>query len=112
MDEIVVRVARTVACLPRLRILSLLARSDKMTPTHVSRDLRIPLDMVCAHLRRLTTAGLIVTRRSGTWCYCAAQSPYAEGALSAKITAWLRSMLGAPKRALKHCGPDRKSRET
>jgi len=105
MDEITVRVFRTIACLTRLRILSHLARADEVAPTTLARELGVPLDLVCAHLRRLSVAGLILRRRSGAWCYCAARSPYGSETLSGKTTSWLREALRRPEQVTKNCGP-------
>ena len=104
MDEIIVRVTRTIACTPRLRILSCLARAKERTPTDLARDLEMPKNVVSTHLRRLSSAGLLHRRRSGTWCYCAAESAYSDEALSGKAMAWLRAILAAPKRTAQHCG--------
>ena len=101
MDEIVVRVARAIACLPRLRILSFLSRVDEATPTQLAKELRMSLDVVSAHLRRLSAVGLIQRRRSGVRCYCAARSPYSDKALSGKLTSWLRSLLASPAQTMK-----------
>ena len=101
MDEIVVRVARALACLPRLRILSYLSREGEAPPTHVAKELDMPLDMVSGHLRQLTSTGLIQRRRSGVWCYCAAESPYSEEALSGKLMSWLRQVLKSPTQSAK-----------
>jgi len=60
------------------------------------------VDVVCIHLRRLASAGLIQRRRSGVWCYCAARSPYSDQALSGKIMSWLRGALRNPARIIKH----------
>ena len=98
MDEVVVRVLRALACLARLRILSCLARTPETTPTDLARQLRMRLDLVCTHLRRLTSAGLIMRRRSGVWCTCRARSPYGEKALSGRLTSWVCRVLRTPGR--------------
>ena len=105
MDEIIVRVARTVACLPRLRILSYLARCHETTPTDLAKELDIPLDMVCTHLSRLSTAGLVERRRSAAWCYCSAGSPYSHTTLSGKLAAWLYAILRDPVSGINDFGP-------
>ena len=97
MNEIVVRVLRALACLARLRMLCCMARTDEITPTDLARELRMRLDLVCTHLRRLTSAGLIERRRSGVWCYCRARSPYPDEAFSAKITSWVCRLLRSPR---------------
>ena len=99
MHEIVVRVLRVLACFARLRILSCLARTHETTPTDIARQLRMRLGLVCTHLRRLTSAGLIQRRHSGVWCYCRAQSPYREEAFSARVTSWVCRVLRKPTRA-------------
>ena len=96
MYEIIVRVLRVVACLPRLRILSCLALTRETTPTALARQLGMRLDLVCVHLQRLTWAGLIQRRRSGVWCYCRARSPYRKEAFSARLTAWVCRVLRTP----------------
>lgn len=103
MEEIIVQIARTIACFTRLRILSLLARAGEVSPTRLATDLHIPIAQVSAHLRRLSAAGLILRRRSGTWCYCVSQSPYSEHALSGKVASWLFSILKSPAQAIKYC---------
>jgi len=110
MDEIIVRIARAMACVARLRILSRLARVGEMSPTELARQLRMSPDLVCAHLRRLSAAGLILRRRSGAWHYCKAESPYSREALSGKLTSWLCELLRKPRRAARSCGvPQRRS---
>jgi len=99
MDEIVVRVLRALACRARLRMLSCLACTEEATPTDLARQLRMRLDLVCTHLRRLASAGLIVRRRSGARCYCRARSPYSQEAFSGKLTSWMYRRLRAAGRA-------------
>jgi len=101
MDDIIVRVTRTLACTARLRILSSLTQSNKTTPTALARKLGMPLTMVCTHLRRLSSAGLIKRRRSGSRCYGIAESPYGEGTLSGEIMLWLRHALRDPTKTIK-----------
>ena len=103
MDEIIVRVIRTVACLARLRILSHLSRADEMAPTGLARELGMSPDLVCTHLRRLASAGLIQRRRSGVWHHCTARSPYSEQAFSGRLMSWLCEVLRTPAATLKHC---------
>lgn len=90
------QVARTLACEARLRILSCLAADQDVSPTALSRRLRMPLPVVCAHLRRLSASGLIQRRRSGAWCYAVARSPYSQQAFSGRVASWLFSMLKQP----------------
>jgi DNA-binding transcriptional ArsR family regulator len=104
MDEIVVKVARTLACLTRLAILSRLVRQGETAPTQLVRGLSIRLDTLSVHLRRLADAGLIQRRRSGAWTYCSAESPYSEEAFSGKVTAWVRRLLQDPVAAAKDYG--------
>ena len=106
MDEIIVRVARALACLTRLKILSCLARKKEVMPSVLARDLGIGLDAVCMHLRRLSDAGLILRRRSGARCYCLAESAYGEGTLSGKMSQWIRGLLGDPVRTRRNYGVD------
>ncbi len=94
MDELIVRVMRTVASTTRLRILSHLMRRGEMLPSKVARDLRMARPLLSVHLARLAFAGLLKRRRSGTWCFCCAQSPYGDETLSGQVMAWLRSALG------------------
>jgi len=93
MDELVVRILRTVACKARIRIMSRLSAVNEATPTELARQLRVRRDVLCVHLARLAAAGLILRRRSGARCYCAARSPYSESTLSGRITEWLRNAL-------------------
>ena len=93
MDEIIVRVLRTVACFARLRIVSRLLSGTELTPSQLARDLRLSRDLVSAHLARLASAGLIQRRRSGARCFCWAGSPYSDRALSGQVAAWLREAL-------------------
>ena len=93
MDEIIVRVFRVLACPARLQILSCLSRVHEATPTQLACLLGMRLNVVCTHLGRLISAGLISRRRSGRWCYCRAQSPYPDEAFSGKLTSWLRRQL-------------------
>ena len=96
MEEIIVRVARAIACLTRLRVLSCLAKALEKTPTQLSRELGIPINVVSTHLRILTSNGLIERRRSGPWCFCSANSPYRDEAISGAVTSWLRRLLASP----------------
>jgi DNA-binding transcriptional ArsR family regulator len=61
------------------------------------------MDLVCAHLARLSSTGLIKRRRSGAWCYCIAESPYGREAFSGKITSWLAEALRRPTRTMNDC---------
>lgn len=97
MDEIVALIARTIACRPRLRILARLATAGEIAPTTLARELRLPIDALSAHLRRLTAAGLIQRRRSGTWAYCVAGSPAKTGTLPSRITLWLYKAVALPE---------------
>ena len=102
MYEIIVRVARAIACLPRLRILSCVAGTDEVMPTDLARELGMSRDLVATHLRRLSAAALIQRRRSGARSYCIASSPYAEDTISGRTVAWLRQMLEDPARAIEN----------
>ncbi|MBM3889227.1 MAG: helix-turn-helix domain-containing protein [Verrucomicrobia bacterium] len=104
MNEIILQVMRTIACKVRLQILSMLAKDREIAPTVLARDLRISLPMVCGHLRRLASAGLIQRRRSAAWCYSVAESPYDQRAFSGKVASWLFAILAGPKQTLEHCG--------
>ncbi|HUT32705.1 MAG TPA: MarR family transcriptional regulator [Planctomycetota bacterium] len=93
MDELIVRVLRTIACATRLRILARLMRADEVSPSQLARDCHVRPDVLSVHLARLTSAGLIQRRRSGAKHYCSARSPYSESTLSGKVVAWLRDAL-------------------
>ena len=105
MDEIIVRVLRSVACLPRLRALSRLAETKEMTPSALAGKLGMNADVVSAHLQRLTSDGLILRRHSGVWCYCSAKSPYSREAFSGKLTRWLVALLSDPRAAIENSTP-------
>jgi DNA-binding transcriptional ArsR family regulator len=104
MDAIIVRLARAVASWPRLRIVSLLARGEEMTPTRLAEELRLPLNVLSLHLRSLATAGLIGRRKSGVWCHYRAESPYDETTPSGKLAAWLKSLPGTAQGTRKNPG--------
>jgi DNA-binding transcriptional ArsR family regulator len=104
MVEIIVRMARTLACPERLRILSYLVTEGETSPSEMSRRLRIARNALSMHLARLTTVGLIKRRRSGPWSYCIAESPYGPGTLSGMTSEWLRTILAQPAQTLQHCG--------
>ncbi len=95
MDEVIVRVLRTVARLARLRILSRLLSCTELTPSQLARQMRLSRDPVSAHLARLASAALVQRRRSGARCFCRAGSPYRDGTLSGDIAAWLRQALAS-----------------
>jgi DNA-binding transcriptional ArsR family regulator len=95
MDEIIVRLARTTASLPRLRVLSLLSGYPEMHATAIATALVMAPNTLSAHLRDLSTAGLVLRRKSGTWCYYRSGSPYRDHTLSGRLSAWLRSTLPA-----------------
>ena len=103
MDEIVVRIARAIACVARLRILSHLVRGGETAPTAMAKELRMPLNVMSTHLKLLSAVGLVCRRRSGVWHHCKAESPYSETAVSGAVMSWLREVLRAPGRTLKHC---------
>ena len=103
MDEIVVRVARAIACAARLDILSHLADVGETIPSDMARELSLAENVISTHLRVLTTTGLITRRRSGAKCYCQFDSPYEPQTLSGQIVSWLKPVLGHPRRALKNC---------
>lgn len=105
MDEIIVRVLRSIACLPRLRVLSRLAETKEMTPSALAAKLGMNADVVSAHLQRLASDGLLLRRRSGVWCYCTAKSPYSDKAFSGKLTTWLVGLLRDPQAAVEHSIP-------
>lgn len=105
MDEIIVRAARALPHMPRLRILSRLARSEEANPTNLARELGMGLNVVCTHLRTLSTAALIQRRKSGTWCYYRAESPYGERTFSGRLTTWLGEVLRSSSPARKNLGP-------
>jgi DNA-binding MarR family transcriptional regulator len=100
MNEIIMQVARALACRPRLRILSMLVTEDEASPTALARRSRMLLPVVSAHLRRLVAVGLIQRRRSGTWSYAVARSPYGTQAFSGRVAAWLFSVLKNPTQHL------------
>ena len=100
MDEIVVRLARALASVPRLRILSRLAVAGEISPTQLARELHMRLNALSAHLAKLASVGLVKRRRSGGRSYCVADSPYSPSTLSGRAQAWLRKVLSNPTRAL------------
>jgi DNA-binding MarR family transcriptional regulator len=95
MDEIVVRVTRVLASQPRLRLLVLLAQGEQ-TPTQLARTLAMSLGTVSKHLQALVFAGLIIRRKSGTWCFFHAASAYGAATFSGRLAAWLRRLLPPP----------------
>jgi len=99
MDELIVRVMRTVASASRLRILSRLMTANEMAPSKLARELKMARALLSVHLARLAFAGLVKRRRSGVWCYCCAQSPYGEGTLSGEVMAWLLGALASAQRS-------------
>jgi len=103
VDELVVRIFRVVACVNRLRILGLLARAGEMPPSRVARELGMSRSIVCTHLRRLASVGLIQRRRSGVWRYCEAASPYGDETLSGSISRVLSETLRSPRRLAGNC---------
>lgn len=100
------QVARAVACRARLRILSRLARQEEVAPTALAAELKMPLPVVCVHLRRLSSAGLIQRRRSAAWCYGVARSPYGPQTFSGRVASWLFELLRNPENSLRQCGDD------
>lgn len=93
MDEIIVRVARALANVARLRLLTAMARSDEVSPTALSAKLKMPLNVVSGHLRVLSTAGLVQRRKSGTWCHYRVESPYSSQTLSGMVSEWIHGIL-------------------
>ncbi len=100
MDELLVRLMRTVACFTRLRILARLAAGGEVAPTALAGELGMSLALACSHLARFSSVGLVKRRRSGCYCYCMGRSPCHDGTLSAQIGAWVYgSLRGAEPRA-------------
>jgi DNA-binding transcriptional ArsR family regulator len=104
MDELIVRLMRTLACEERLRILSWLTIEGEQSPSRLARDLELLDTAVSGHLARLTAVGMIQRRRSGGWFYCTATSPYAANTLSGMTSAWLRKLLASPQKTHKDLG--------
>jgi DNA-binding transcriptional ArsR family regulator len=105
VDEITVRVARAIASLVRLRLLSCLACDRELNPNRLAERLRIPASVVSAHLRTLLAAGLVRRRRSGAWSHYKADSPYGENTISGRLIAWLVSTLRTPEHQPEDSGP-------
>ena len=97
MDELIVRLARTIACMPRLGLLSAIGRADEISPSELARQLGMSRHLVSAHLLRLSAVALIQRRRSGAWHYCRAGSPYRAQTLSGELASWLQAVLGGAK---------------
>ena len=97
MDEIVVRIMRTVACRARLQVLSFLIRHGETTPVVLSHELSMARPMVSTHLRRLAAAGLVLRRHSAAKCYCKAGSSYRPDTPSGAVSALLAELLSAPE---------------
>jgi DNA-binding transcriptional ArsR family regulator len=93
MYEIIVRLSRAIASRPRLRILSHLAQHGETTPTMLQRELRLPLNVLSAHLRTLSSVGLISSRRSAARCHYDFRSPYPKNTLSGEMSSWLKELL-------------------
>jgi DNA-binding transcriptional ArsR family regulator len=104
VDELIVRLMRTVANEERLKILSLLFREGEMAPSQIADKLRILDSGLSAHLAKLATAGLMLRRRSGGWMYCSAGSPYADSTLSGKTATWLKKTLMGSEETKKNFG--------
>ncbi|MBM4045425.1 MAG: helix-turn-helix domain-containing protein [Planctomycetes bacterium] len=104
MDEIVIRLARAIASWPRLWILSYLAQHGEVTPTRLASKLRMPLNTLSAHLRILSSTGLILGRRSGGQCGYALISPYREQTLSGDMSRWLKGLLAEKATKEGHSG--------
>jgi DNA-binding transcriptional ArsR family regulator len=104
MNEIIVRLARTLACEERLRVLTKLATEEEQSPSELARNLDITLSVLSEHLAKLSSSGLIQRRHSGVWSYCVAASPYAKSTLSGMTQRWLKELLASPSAALKTCG--------
>ena len=104
MNEIVVRVARAVACHTRLRVLASLVQSGEAMPTELADRLSIRMDVLSVHLGRLSTAGLISRRRSGARHYCTAQSPYSRSTLSGRVASCLQRVLSDPAATVQNYG--------
>ncbi|MBM3861185.1 MAG: helix-turn-helix domain-containing protein [Verrucomicrobia bacterium] len=93
MYDIIIRLSRAIASRPRLRILSYLAQAGETTPTQLQRELRLPLNVLSAHLRTLCSVGLITSRRSAARCYYDFRSPYPAGTISGDTSSWLKALL-------------------
>ncbi len=103
MDEIIMQVARALACQTRLALLSCLARGEELSPSALAAELQLPLYVVSTQIRRLVSAGLIQQRRSGVWAYCQPRSPYGQRTFSGRVSAWVLGLLKHPDQALHHC---------
>ncbi len=104
MDDLIVRLARALACRERLRILSRLMVSDELAPSELARDLSLSPSSVSTHVGKLSTTGLLRRRHSGAWSYCIGESYYADSTLSGMTVAWLRMILSSPNKTRRDCG--------
>jgi DNA-binding transcriptional ArsR family regulator len=96
VDEIIVQVCRAVACRARLKLIAALAVEKEVAPSRLAATAQMSEPQVCAHLRRLSTSGLICRRHSGTWSFAVAQSPYGESAISGQVSRWLFKLFKSP----------------
>lgn len=104
MHDIVVKISRTIANDERLRVLGYLIAHGECAPTKLTAELKLAPNVLSSHLAKLATAGLMTRRRSGSWSFCRAESPYREATLSGQMFAWLHGALADPAGTLKHCG--------
>jgi DNA-binding transcriptional ArsR family regulator len=104
MDELIVRLMRTLANQERLRILSFLFTQGEKPPSEIAHKLGLLDSVLSSHLAKLAAVGIVQRRRSGGWIYCAAVSPYAETTLSGKTTEWLKRLLTSAVATVKDYG--------
>jgi len=104
MDELIVRIAKAIACMSRLRVLSVVSRVDEISPSRLAEKLKMSRALVSSHLYRLGIAGLVRRRRSGAWHYCRSGSPYSADTLSGQLAAWLEEALGNTGARGEHSG--------
>jgi DNA-binding transcriptional ArsR family regulator len=106
MEETIVQVARALACRTRLRILSLLAAAGELSPSDLRGQLGMSLPSVCAHLRRLSAAGLIRRRPAGPWCYALARGSGAPSSFAASVARGVyRSLSSGARRCRARLAP-------
>ena len=89
-----VRVFEALRDPTRLRILGLLTDGE-LCVCHIHEALRAPQPTISRHLAYLRRAGLVVTRREGTWMFYRAAS-HADASVHEAITAAIAAVRRTP----------------
>lgn len=95
MGAVLVRLARTIACRARLRILIHLSQAGELAPSELAARLTMGPTMVSDHLRELMAVGLITRRPQGAWLFARATPAYSLKTPSGRASQSIRTTVSS-----------------